>query len=75
MTTKTIAGRAVTLTEGRRYLASRPMAERGRNLYPIYITNEDGITIQELTPMTYEDANNFLREFNNGAISFEGRQW
>ena len=36
-TTKTIAGRKITLTRGQRYMAGRPFASRGRKAYPVTI--------------------------------------
>ncbi len=72
--TRQIAGHDITLTTGKRYLASRPMATRGRDSYPITIYDEDGIALT-LAPMSYDEANAFLAEFNNGAISFDGRVW
>lgn len=74
-TTRQIAGHPITLTTGRWYLASRPMATRGRTTYPITIRDEAGATALTLAPMSYDDANAFLAEFNNGAISFDGRTW
>ena len=72
--TRQIASHEITLTSGKRYLATRPMATRGRDSYPITIYDEDGIALT-LDPMTYDDANCFLAAFNNGATSFDGRVW
>jgi hypothetical protein len=74
-TTRRIAGHTITLTSGEWYLASRPMACRGRTDYPITIEDERGATALTLAPMSYDDANAFLAKFNNGAISFDGRTW
>jgi len=73
--TRQIAGHEITLTSGKRYLASRPMATRGRDSYPITIRDEDGNDALTLAPLSYDDANEFLNAFNNGAISFDGRVW
>lgn len=72
--TRTIAGHEVTLEVGRRYIASRPMAERGREWYDISIKDTDGNVIETL-PADYEMANLFIAEFNNGTMSFDGRVW
>ena len=78
-TTKTIAGHKITLTRGERYVASRPMATRGRKTYPISIHNISlgwsDHAVLTLPEMTYDEANDFLAAFNNGTTSFEGRVW
>ena len=74
----TVAGYILTLTAGRRYLASRPFAERGRTVFPVSITDiTDGPNGPEAVSidLTYEKANAFLAAFNNGETSFEGRVW
>jgi hypothetical protein len=88
--TRTIAGHALTLTAGRRYLASRPMissrlmasqAARGRVRFDVKITDiTDGYAIDAkpaavVPGLGYEEANEVLRRFNNGETSFEGRVW
>jgi hypothetical protein len=80
--TRTIAGRPVTLSRGTRYCASRPIIERGRRHYPVFIwaltSDSAGLMaapVVTLPGMNYDEANAFLREFNNGKISFEGRIW
>ena len=72
----------MTLTRGRRYCASRPIAERGRWHFPIFIRaltgDGSGILanpVVTLPGLSYDEANAFLMEFNNGKISFEGRVW
>ena len=78
-TTRTIAGHAVRLYEGVRYMASRPWAEKGRKTYPITISEiaPRGIAHRPLviSSLTYDQANAFLAAFNNGAFGFEGRVW
>lgn len=73
--TRRIAGRDVTLTAGGWYIAARPMAQRGRKTYPITIYSEGWNPVLTLPAMTYDAANTFLAEFNNGAMSFDGRTW
>lgn len=75
-TTKVIAGHEITLDEGR-YLASRPMATRHLNqsLFPIHIKNEKGVTVLTIPDLSYDEANDFLNEFNNGMTIYEGRDW
>ena len=73
--TRQIAGHDITLTSGKRYLASRPMATRGRHSYPITIYDEDDAIALTIAPMTYDEANDFLNAFNNGPTSFDGRVW
>lgn len=72
--TRTIAGHEVTLEVGRRYIATRPMAESGREWYDISIKDTDG-NVVEMIPADYEMANVFLTEFNNGIVSTDGRLW
>ena len=77
--TRTIAGHEITLVTGVRYVASRPMATRGRKTYPISISDISlgwsDHAVLTLPAMTYDEANDFLAAFNNGATSFEGRVW
>lgn len=74
--TRTIEGRELALVEGRRYIASRPMANRGMKLFPIFIRDiVGGNDIEILEGFTYDEANDFLATFNNGATSFDGRIW
>lgn len=78
-TTKTIGGQAITLTRGERFLAGRPMANRGRKSYPISVykitCGWSDHAVLTLSAMTYDEANDFLAAFNNGTTSFEGRVW
>lgn len=82
MKTQTIAGHTLELTEGHRYLATRPMASRGRKTYPISINditytgpNNLDHTVATIKGLDYDGANEFLVAFNNGSISFDGRMW
>ena len=79
-TTKTIAGRKITLTRGQRYMAGRPFAERGRKTYPVTIYDiTTGFnfhnTAGRIDGLTYDEANRLLEAFNNGPTSFDGRVW
>ena len=79
-TTKTIAGRKITLTRGQRYMAGRPFAERGRKNYPVAIYDiTTGFnfhnTAGRIDGLTYDEANRLLEAFNNGPTSFDGRVW
>ena len=79
-TTKTIAGRKITLTRGQRYMAGRPFASRGRKTYPVTIyTITSGFSFQNtaarIDGLTYDQANDLLAAFNNGTTSFDGRVW
>ena len=77
---RTIAGHTFKLETGTRYIASRPMAERGRTVFPV--------SIRALSPncwdydpevvvdgLSYDEANELLAAFNNGPTSFQGRVW
>lgn len=78
-TTKTIAGQKITLERGERYIATRPMACRKRQMFPISIRKIthgwSDYSVFDLPAMTYDRANDFLAAFNNGATSFDGRVW
>ena len=79
-TTKTIAGRKITLTRGQRYMAGRPFAERGRKTYPVTIYDiTTGFnfynTAGRIDGLAYDEANRLLEAFNNGTTSFDGRVW
>jgi len=79
-TTKTIAGRKITLTRGQRYMAGRPFASRGRKTYPITIYDiTTGVnfhnTAGRIDGLSYDEANRLLKAFNNGTTSFDGRVW
>jgi len=73
----------LTLTAGVRYIASRPFAGRGRDIFPVTIaelrtasgwTNGQQV-VARIDGLTYDAANRLLNAFNNGATSFEGRVW
>ena len=76
METKTIAGHTITLEEGVRYWAGRPMASEHRRHFPVTIRRFDPdkkvLTIEDLN---YDQANEFLKEFNNEEVSLSGRVW
>jgi hypothetical protein len=74
-TTKTIAGHAFTLTRGRRYRAERPMAD-GREVFTVTIQDlESGDEEAEVRGLSYDNANDLLTQFNDGASSWDGREW
>ena len=75
--TRTVAGHKITLTDGVRYVASRPAAERGRKVYPvtIAINNITGRVAKKIPDLTYEQANALVNAFNNGPTSWDGRVW
>lgn len=78
--TRTIAGHDITLTVGINYLATRPMAFRKRQSFPVSIYAWQTDTLRQfpitvIPGLTYDQANNFINEFNNGSTSFEGRIW
>ncbi len=83
MKTQTIAGHQITLAEGVRYRASRRMVGIGRikgSRFTVSICDEiDGqfspIAVEKIWGLTYDQANEFINEFNNGPTSFEGRAW
>ena len=78
-TTRTIAGHEITLAEGVRYMATRPMASRRGQTFPVTIRPVMGAPLEAenvvLPALSYDAANEFLTEFNNGAMSFDGRVW
>lgn len=74
--TRNIAGHEISLEAGTRYIASRPLAERSRKVYPVSIKAagcaDPDVVIDGLS---YDEANDLLDAFNNGMTSFEGRVW
>lgn len=77
--TRSVAGHRITLTEGVRYVATRPMADKGRKVFPVVISKwpmslgpNATVTISGLS---YEAANKLVNAFNNGDTSFDGRVW
>ncbi|MEX0704118.1 MAG: hypothetical protein WD069_18600 [Planctomycetales bacterium] len=77
-TTKCIRGRELNLIVGRRYLAGRPMASVENQLFPVFIydLSDGGRAVAEvLEGFDYDEANEFLNAFNDGATSWDGRVW
>ena len=84
MKTKVLLGYELTLVEGRRYRASRPMLEgeidddTASVKLPVTIhdyQNQQGDPVAFVDNMPYDKANDFLNAFNNGKWSFDGRIW
>lgn len=76
MTKQLINGREFDLTSGVRYIASRPFFERGQQLCTVSIRELDTDKVVDTVPnLTYDQSNDLLCAFNNGATSFEGRAW
>ena len=77
--TRTIAGHKITLTKGVRYIATRPMAERGRKVFPVVISkwpmSLGPTAIVTIPGLSYEAANKLVNAFNNGDTSSDGRVW
>lgn len=69
MKTRTIAGHQVTLEVGKRYLATRPL---GLGFISIWDTDNK---LVDFLSMDYSQADKFLKRFNNGQLSFDGRVW
>lgn len=81
-TTRTITGHRITLQEGCRYMARRPMCDsKSRKVYPVSIIQhhvdgwECAASVFTVDGLSYDDANELLTAFNNGETSFEGRVW
>jgi hypothetical protein len=78
--TRKIAGHAITLTVGRRYLATRPMADGYATRFDVSITDTTDGVIFDKTPavkvkgLSYDRANDLLNEFN-GEETWSGREW
>lgn len=77
MKTKIIAGHTVALEEGKNYRATRPIASKGRLYFPVTIRkmDEDETIVHQILHLTYDEANEFINAFNNGKMSFDGRDW
>ncbi len=80
--TRTIAGHRISLTEGIRYVATRPGAfdpsrlDRKRKHFDVTISVYSTSNTAHVIPsLSYDDANRFINTFNNGAMSFDGRVW
>lgn len=77
-TTRLIAGQVITLKPGKRYLASRPIFNGKRKIFPVAIKDIDGEPVQIahiIDDLSLDAANQFINKFNNGPISFNGRVW
>lgn len=73
---KVIKGQTIDLIKGVRYVASRPMAQRGVKFFNITIARVDTkAVVVTLDAMGYDEANRFINAFNNGRSSFDGRIW
>lgn len=76
MAKRIIGGHEFDLTSGVRYIASRPFFERGQQLCTVTIRILDSDKVVSQIPnLTYDQSNDLLCAFNNGATSFEGRVW
>lgn len=76
MKTKLIAGHRITLEEGIRYRASRPIAELSKSDYPVTITDlENDNEVLTVYKLNYAAANVLVNRFNNDRSSFSGRVW
>jgi len=74
MKTQIIATRRITLTPGKRYRVSRPIAKRGTSSYQVIIADLINDEVPLIVPgLTYIQANDFINEFNNGSTSFAGQ--
>ena len=74
--TQTIAGHSLTLRSGKRYYASRPMAERGMKRFDVTVEplgHEAPIAV--VPGLSYDAANALINAFNDGADSWSGRIW
>jgi hypothetical protein len=80
-TTRRIAGHAFTLTPGRTYMASRPMARRGMTRFDVSITDvTHGFDINAkpvavVPGLDYDAANDLLAAFNDAECYAMGRGW
>ena len=83
MKTRTIKGIKINLEEGRNYVASRPIDDGRESFggkFEIIIRDQspdsDGQILHEVHGYTLDEANEFLKAFNNkGPTSFDGRDW
>lgn len=78
-TTRKVAGVRLSLIPGVRYVASRPFAKWHHTEYPVTIQPMIGRPVDAVSVtipgLTYEAANRLVNAFNNGAMSFDGREW
>jgi len=69
----------IGLKEGHRYVASRPFANGWRKDFTVTISEiaPSGChyPIHTIPGLSYDAANCFLADFNDGAYGFEGRVW
>jgi len=78
MKTQTIAGHKITLEAGTRYIASRPISELGRTIFPVSIKRVSPEPVDAdvvVDGLSYRQANDLINAFNNGPTSFQGRVW
>jgi hypothetical protein len=81
--TRMVLGYKITLVEGNRYLATRPMLEgdifsETTEKLPVTIVdlnNPNGDPVLHVDDMPYDKANDFLNAFNCGKTSWDGRVW
>lgn len=73
--TRRIAGHTITLDRGTWYIATRPMACRGRTTYPVHIRDAADQVVLTIPDLTYDAANRLITRFNNGRTSWDGRTW
>jgi hypothetical protein len=77
--TRKIAGHEITLAEGVRYGATRPMAPAANKPVTVSIhelPNRIGdLAAFQITLPNRKEADTFLRRFNNGRSSLDGRVW
>jgi hypothetical protein len=77
--TRKIAGHEITLAEGVRYGATRPMAPAANKPVTVSIhelPNRIGdLAALQITLPNRKEADTFLRRFNNGRSSLDGRIW
>lgn len=78
--TKRVGEHTLTLYEGVRYIASRPLASRDRFEYPVTIEPVQPGAPEyagwvQVSKLSYEAANALVNAFNDGPTSFDGRVW
>jgi hypothetical protein len=72
-----IAGHQISLEPGH-YIACRPMASRKRQTFPVTIYDVENDMLRQrpiitIPNLSYDQANEFINEFNNGPTSWDGR--
>ena len=77
--TKRIAGHSITLLDGVRYIATRPMGPPPGKPITVTIKPMVGAPPEaeefQIAGLTYDEAKRLLGAFNNGPMSFDGRVW